>query len=122
MLALSAMLGGITILLAGALWGLHSWWGSDVHFGYPSAGVMPAGFEQDNSPEARAFKATCSQCHSLPSPSIYDAAGWHLLRPRMEAQMAARSVVIPEDQVSKAIAYAAAHGKDASPRPESQPS
>jgi len=76
-------------------------------------GYLPADYRTDNSPEARAFRATCSQCHVLPSPLAYDKAGWRAVHTRMAAQMAARGLAIPDSQIELAIRYVIAHGQGA---------
>lgn len=82
---------------------------------FPPIGPMPAGFASDNSPEATAFRETCIRCHTLPSPSIHDAAGWQVVRGKMAAQMAARGLRIPDRQIDLAIAYATRHARGSNP-------
>lgn len=88
---------------------------------YPTAGRMPADFQEDHSPEAEAFKVTCSQCHVLPSPYVHDEAGWRGIKIKMQGQMADRGISIPERQIDLAISYMIRHSKDR-PSPASRPS
>lgn len=83
------------------------------------AGQMPPGFDTDHSAEARAFRSACSQCHALPSPSLYDEGGWDEVRRRMVAHIAARGLALPAEQVELAIAYVVRHGRAA--RSDSHP-
>ena len=75
------------------------------------ANRMPAGFEADGSPEANAFRDTCSRCHLLPSPSIYDEEGWRQVGRRMATQITARAMQFPDGQLDLAITYAIKHGQ-----------
>ncbi len=87
---------------------------------YPTAGRMPGDFESDHSRDAEAFKATCSQCHVLPSPYVHDEAGWRGVQIKMQGQMADRGISIPQKQIDLAIAYVIRHARNR-PSPLSRP-
>jgi hypothetical protein len=88
----------------------------------PPSDWMPQYLESDNSPEANAFRSTCSRCHSLPDPAAHDELGWGQVRGRMAAQMSARNMQIPNDQLDLAMAYAIRHSRPPAPPPASRPS
>jgi hypothetical protein len=109
----------VPILLAAAVVFLVAVW---IRFGgssndgnpqqqYPTAGRMPEGFDADSSPEAIAFKTTCSRCHALPSPLMRDADGWKALTPKMHTHMIERGWSVPRGQVDQAAAYLIRHAR-----------
>jgi len=78
---------------------------------YPTAGIMPAGFSEDRSPEAAAFRDVCSRCHNLPGPRMFDRVGWRRTVAKMGRQMTARGILIPEPRIELAVAYLMKHAR-----------
>lgn len=78
---------------------------------FPAPGIMPDDFDRDHSPEAVAFRATCSQCHVYPNPKLHDRAGWAAVRSKMAGQIADRGLAISDRQLDLAVAYAVRHGQ-----------
>jgi hypothetical protein len=88
---------------------------SDLEDRFSIAGHLPAGFDTDRSPEANAFRATCAQCHALPSPSLYDEAGWRLVSRKMGGHIAAQGMTIPARQIELATEYLIRHARRTEP-------
>lgn len=58
---------------------------------------------EDNGPEARQFRQTCTQCHGLPSPGQYTANEWPLIVERMKRHMIEDNIPLPDDKTTSAI-------------------
>ncbi|HPP22130.1 MAG TPA: hypothetical protein PK184_16920 [Phycisphaerae bacterium] len=106
----------IALVVAAIIFRLSARFGADTDGRFMAWDRMPAGFDSDHSAEANAFRATCAQCHVLPSPALYDEAGWRLVGQKMGGHITGRGLEIPVHQIELAVEYLIRHGQDAESR------
>lgn len=63
----------------------------------------PAQYPELNSPDGRAFRTTCTQCHALPDPKQHTAQEWPAVVARMKRNMSAMGKDIPDESTTKHI-------------------
>jgi hypothetical protein len=85
---------------------------------------MPEGFnpqvlEDRESPRAKLFMTSCTQCHGLPDPKAYMKEEWPPIVLRMVGRMqrtrafSTRSVTVPNDEeLNEIISYVRAYAKN----------
>jgi len=76
---------------------------------FPVAMAMTEELRNDPSPEARAFRNVCKQCHGLPQPSLFDAEGWRGVGEKMGGHIRERALAIPDSEAALAIEYLVEH-------------
>ena len=82
-----------------------------------SEGGMPPGFEEDQSPEATAFRAVCSRCHGAHSPLELDEVRWKELFAGRHAELFYKDDELEPELTDPAMRYVLTHAGPAAPPP-----
>ena len=64
------------------------------------------------TPDGRAFRATCSQCHALPDPALHAPQEWPAIVARMQNNMAVMGKPVPDGPtLEKIIGFLGRYGR-----------